>query len=167
MIRGMSGMSGEQTGALAGIRVIDMATLRGEMAGRSLADMGAEVLKIEPPEGADARFQPPFIKGREGDPEGSLYWAALGRGKRSVVVDITKQAERDQLKKLIAGADVLIESFDPGYLKTLGLDYASVKALNPALIYVSITPYGQTEEGIQWWTHRGTMSLQTFPSSGR
>ena len=71
-------MNGEQTGALAGIRVIDMATLRGEMAGRALADMGAEVLKIEPPEGAAARFQPPFVNGREGDPEGSLYWAAIG-----------------------------------------------------------------------------------------
>lgn len=137
-------MSGEQTGALAGIRVIDMATLRGEMAGRSLADMGAEVLKIEPPEGAAARFEPPFRKGREGDPEGSLYWAAMGRGKRSIIVDLTKQAERDQLKQLIAGADVLIESFDPGHMKTLGLDYAAMKALNPALIYVSITPYGQT-----------------------
>jgi len=137
-------MSGEQTGALAGIRVIDMATLRGEMAGRALADLGAEVLKIEPPEGAAARFQPPFVNGREGDPEGSLYWAAMGRGKRSIVIDLTKAAEREQLKNLIAGADVLIESFDPGHMKTLGLDYAAMKALNPALIYVSITPFGQT-----------------------
>ncbi len=137
-------MSGEQTGALAGIRVIDMADLRGEMTGRALADMGAEVLKIEPPEGAAARFQPPFVKGHEGDPEGSLYWAALGRGKRSIVVDLTKPTDVGQLQKLIAGADILIESFDPGYLKTLGLDYSAMKALNPALIYVSITPFGQS-----------------------
>ena len=137
-------MSSEAKGALAGIRVIDMANLRGEMAGRALADMGAEVLKIEPPEGAAARFQPPFIKGREGDPESSLYWAALGRGKRSICVDLNKPAERNQLKQLIAGADVLIESFDPGDMKSLGLDYMAMKMLNPALIYVSITPFGQT-----------------------
>ncbi|MEQ1890492.1 MAG: CoA transferase, partial [Alphaproteobacteria bacterium] len=137
-------MSSEQTGALAGIRVIDITTVRGEMTGRALADMGAEVLKIEPPEGAPARFEPPFIKGSEGDPEGSLYWAALGRGKRSIIVDLTRPAECDQLKTLIAGADVLIESFEPGYLKSPGLDYAAMKALNPALIYVSITPFGQT-----------------------
>jgi len=137
-------MSGEQAGALAGVRVIDMSTLRGEMAGRSLADMGAEVLKIEPPEGAAARFQPPFEKNREGDPDGSLYWAALGRGKRSIVVDLVKPAEIEQLKQLIAGADVLIESYDPGHMQSLGLDYARLKALNPALVYVSITPFGQT-----------------------
>ncbi|HAK63183.1 MAG TPA: hypothetical protein DCO82_08100 [Alphaproteobacteria bacterium] len=137
-------MSGEQKAPLTGIRVIDLADLRGEMAGRALADLGAEVLKIEPPEGAAARFQPPFIKGREGDPEGSLYWAALGRGKRSITADLGKQAEREKVKNLIASADVLIESSVPGTMQGLGLDYAALRALNPALVYVSITPYGQT-----------------------
>ena len=136
--------SGEQHGALTDIVVIDMANLLGEMAGRSLADMGAEVLKIEPPQGTASRFQPPFEKGLEDDPEGSLYWAALGRGKRSIVVDLAKQTDLSQLKKLISTADVLIESFEPGYMKTLGLDYPTVKTLNPALIYVSISPFGQT-----------------------
>jgi crotonobetainyl-CoA:carnitine CoA-transferase CaiB-like acyl-CoA transferase len=137
-------MSGDKTSPLAGVRVIDMATVRGEMAGRALADMGAEVLKIEPPQGTPARFEPPFIKGREGSPEGSLYWAALGRGKRSIVVDTGKAPERAQLIQLIAGADILIESFDPGHMKSLGMDYAAMKSLNPGLIYVSITPFGQT-----------------------
>lgn len=137
-------MTGDRTCPLEGVRVIDMATVRGEMAGRALADMGAEVLKIEPPEGTPARREPPFIKGREGDPEASLYWAALGRGKRSIIADLAKKPERDQLVKLIAGADILIESFDPGYMKSIGLDYSAMKAVNAGLIYVSITPFGQT-----------------------
>ena len=73
---------------LSAIRVLDLTTARCEIAGRILADLGAEVLKIEPPEGGDSRRMPPFEDGREGDPDGSLYWAVYGRGKRSVVLDL-------------------------------------------------------------------------------
>lgn len=130
-------------GPLAGIRVLDLATERAELAGRILAELGAEVLKIEPPGGAAARFLPPFVAGREGDPEESLYWAAVGLGKRSATLDVDNPADRAKLESLVAGADVFVESFDPGVMEQLGLGYRQLRALNPALIYVSVTPYGQ------------------------
>jgi crotonobetainyl-CoA:carnitine CoA-transferase CaiB-like acyl-CoA transferase len=126
--------------ALDGIRVIDLATSRAELAGRVLADLGAEVIKIEPPGGCDARMLPPF---RDGSDE-SLYWAAVGRGKHSVVLDLGDESDRTALCQLIDGADVLIESFDPGTLRRCGLDYAAVATRNPSLVYASITPFGQT-----------------------
>ncbi|MBV1905008.1 MAG: CoA transferase [Pseudomonadales bacterium] len=138
-------MSGIQSkGALAGVRVVDFTNMRAELAGRMLADMGAEVLKIEPPGGAEARACPPFESGRENDPDGSLYWAAVGRGKVSKTLDIGQESDRAQLKTLLSDADIFIESFDPGYLVELGLDYEQIKVLNPGLVYVSVTPYGQT-----------------------
>ena len=130
-------------GPLAGIRVLDLATERAELAGRILAELGAEVLKIEPPGGAAARFLPPFVAGREGDPEESLYWAAVGLGKRSATLDINSSVDRAKLERLVATADVLVESFDPGVMTSLGLGYEQLRALNPALIYASVTPYGQ------------------------
>ena len=128
----------EQEGLLAGIRVIDLATERAELAGRLLADLGAEVIKVEPPGGAPARFVPPF------DGDESLYWAAVALGKRSVVLDIESESGRDAVRELASGADVLIESFDPGVMAGLGLGYGDLSARNPGLIYVSVTPYGQS-----------------------
>jgi len=133
----------EPRGLLQGIRVIDLATPRAELAGRLLADLGAEVIKIEPPGGAAARFYPPFERGREGDPDGSLYWAAVALGKRSVVLDIEDPVDRRKLRDLVESADILVESFDPGFLAARGLGYDDLCALNPALIYVSVTPFGQ------------------------
>lgn len=124
---------------LAGIRVLDLATERAELAGRMLADLGAEVLKIEPPGGAAARFLPPFAD----DTGDSLYWAAVGLGKRSAVLDITSAEGRAQLERLAASADILVESFDPGVMGSLGLGYDRLRELNPRLIYVSVSPYGQ------------------------
>jgi crotonobetainyl-CoA:carnitine CoA-transferase CaiB-like acyl-CoA transferase len=131
-------------GPLTGIRVIDLATDRGELAGRVLADLGAEVIKVEPPGGAVGRWLPPFEAGRERDPEGSLYWAAVALGKRSVVLDLADEGDRARLRELAETADVLIESFDPGALAALGLGYDDLCARNPGLIYASVTPYGQT-----------------------
>jgi crotonobetainyl-CoA:carnitine CoA-transferase CaiB-like acyl-CoA transferase len=128
---------------LHGTRIIDASTTRAELAGRILADLGAEVIKIEPPGGAAARRMPPFERGREGDVEGSLYWAAVGLGKRSVVLDVENESDREHLRELLAHADVFIESFDPGTLESLGLGYDAVRELNPALVYVSVTPFGQ------------------------
>lgn len=136
-------MSDNTTGPLTGVRVIDLAGPWAEMAGRSLADMGAEVIKIEAPEGAPGRRLPPFEEGRQGDPDGSLYWAAMGRGKRSVLLDIDRPASIDRLKALIATADILIESDTPGAMARRGIGPADMRALNPGLIYVSLTPYGQ------------------------
>ncbi len=129
---------------LSGIRVLDLTTARCEIGGRILADLGAEVLKIEPPEGCDARRMPPFEDGREGEPDGSLYWAAYGASKRSVVLDLGSDEGRAGLRALAEGADVLLESFAPGHLAALGLGYENLRALNPALVYASITPYGQS-----------------------
>jgi crotonobetainyl-CoA:carnitine CoA-transferase CaiB-like acyl-CoA transferase len=130
--------------ALAGIRVLDLATPAAESAGRVFADLGAEVIKIEPPGGCASRRTPPFADGREGDPEGSLYWRAFGLGKKSVVLDLERADDRARFLALARGADVLIESFTPGTLEALGLGYEALRRENEALLYVSITPFGQT-----------------------
>ena len=129
---------------LTGIRVIDLATPRAELAGRLLADLGAEVIKIEPPGGCAARFMPPFEAGREGHVEGSLYWAAVGLGKKSVELDLDDRYDRERLLNLVTTADILVESFDPGAMARRRLDYMTLSAFNPRLIYVSVTPFGQT-----------------------
>ncbi|MBI5948945.1 MAG: CoA transferase [Chloroflexi bacterium] len=131
------------TPPLTGIRVVDLADTRAELAGRLLADLGAEVIKVEPPGGAAARRLPPFDHDREGDPEASLYWAAVALGKRSVVLDVTTPEGRDAVRRLAAGADILVESFAPGRMKDLGLGYEDLAPLNPALIYVSVSAFGQ------------------------
>lgn len=129
-------------GPLAGVRVLDLATERAELAGRILADLGADVLKIEPPGGVRARHLPPFDRrpGHEGD---SLTWAAVGIGKRSVVADLATEAGRGLVRELALRADVLVESFDPGVMDALGLGQAALRAANPRLVYVAVTPWGQ------------------------
>jgi crotonobetainyl-CoA:carnitine CoA-transferase CaiB-like acyl-CoA transferase len=134
------------SGALEGIRVLDLATPLGEATGRVLADLGAEVIKIEPPGGCESRFAPPFEagSGNPADPESSLFWRAWGLGKRSVVLDIEDAADRERLTELAKGADIWIESCAPGRLAALGLGADALRAHNPALVYVSVTPFGQT-----------------------
>ena len=127
-------------GALAGIRVIDLATPRAELCGRVLADLGAEVIKVEPPGGAEARRMPPFDH-RDGE---SLYWATVSLGKRSVIADAATSAGQERIRALAATADVLVESWDPGVASRRRLGYRALSALNPGLVYVSVSPYGQT-----------------------
>lgn len=136
-------------GPLGDIRVLDLATPAAEATGRVLADLGAEVIKVEPPGGCAARFTPPFegggsAPGAGGDAERSLFWRAFGLGKRSVVLDIAVEADRARLRELARGADVWIESFAPGTLDAMGLGDADLRAQNPALIYTQVTPFGQT-----------------------
>ena len=128
---------------LHGIRVLDLTSAAAETAGRLLADLGAEVVKIEPPGGCEARHTPPFAGDRRDDPEASLFWRAFGAGKRSVVLDTTQPGDRERLVALARGADVWLESSAPGELDALGLGAGAMRAANPALVYVSITPYGQ------------------------
>jgi crotonobetainyl-CoA:carnitine CoA-transferase CaiB-like acyl-CoA transferase len=136
-------MTAAPTRLLDGIRVLDLATSRAELAGRILADLGAEVLKVEPTQGVDSRRRPPFDERPDGD-GGSLYWQAVGAGKQSVVLDLENDAAaRQTLRELARRADILIESFDPGTMSAWGLSYAALSALNPSLIYVSVSPYGQ------------------------
>jgi len=131
-------------GALSGIRVIDLTTPLAEATGRVLADLGAEVIKVEPPGGCAARFIAPFEEGRAGEPDGSLFWRAYGLGKRSVVLDLEQAADRERLIELACGADIFIESSEPGALAAMGLGFDALHAKNPSLLYVSVTPFGQT-----------------------
>ncbi len=146
----MAGESGARSdGPLAGIRVLDLTTRLAEAAGRVFADLGAEVIKVEPPGGCDARFTPPFLEERPGgraperDPESSLFWRAWGLGKRSVVLDLQATTDRERFLALAGSADVLLESSAPGQFDALGLGADRLCEANPALIHVSITPWGE------------------------
>ncbi len=128
---------------LDGIRVIELARiLAGPWAGQTLADLGADVIKVEAPEGDDTRrWGPPFIQS-EGETT-AAYFHATNRGKRSVTCDFRTAEGQETVRKLIAEADVVIENFKVGGLKKYGLDYASLQAVNPRLVYCSITGFGQ------------------------
>ena len=132
------------SGALTGIRVLDLSTPLAEATGRVLADLGAEVIKIEAPEGCEARRTAPFKEGAENDIEGSLFWRMWGRGKKSVVLDVDSPDDLAQLLDLVRGADIFIESSTPGELVGKGLGYDALAAINPALLYLSVTPFGQS-----------------------
>lgn len=129
---------------LDGLKVVELARiLAGPWAGQTLSDLGAEVIKIESPEGDDTRrWGPPFIE-RDGDRSAS-YFYSCNRGKRSIALDLRNAEDLVVAKALIAEADVLIENFKLGGLAKFGLDYESVKDLNPRLVYCSITGFGQT-----------------------
>lgn len=139
---------------LEGVRVLDLATPLAEATGRVLADLGAEVIKVEPPGGCEARFTPPFTTpptadaprpaGPGDDPEQSLFWRAFGLGKRSVVLDLDDAGDRERFLALVDTADVLIESSTPGEMAARGFGYDDLAARNPLLLYVSVSPFGQT-----------------------
>ncbi len=128
---------------LEGLKVVELARiLAGPWAGQALADLGAEVVKVESPAGDDTRaWGPPFIA-REGDRTAAYFYAA-NRGKSSVVADFTTSEGLETVRALVAEADILIENFKVGGLAKYGLDYPSLSALNPRLIYCSITGFGQ------------------------
>ncbi|MFL6618879.1 MAG: CaiB/BaiF CoA transferase family protein [Povalibacter sp.] len=135
-------------GALSHIRVLDMSrVLAGPWAGQIFADLGAEVIKIERPgSGDDTRhWGPPYLKDRDGrDTHESAYFLAANRGKKSVAVDISKPEGQALLRQLAAQSDVLLENYKAGDLARYRLSYEDLKAINPALIYCSITGFGQT-----------------------
>ncbi|MHA7888579.1 CaiB/BaiF CoA transferase family protein [Roseicyclus sp.] len=132
------------TAPLKGVRVLELARiLAGPWAGQTLADLGAEVIKVEAPEGDDTRrWGPPFVE-REGD-RSAAYFHACNRGKRSVTADFRTEEGRARVLELAREADVLIENFKLGGLAKYGLDYESLSAVNPGLVYCSITGFGQT-----------------------
>lgn len=132
---------------LKGIRVIELARiLAGPWAGQLLADLGADVIKVENPDGGDdtRKWGPPFVESHDGENLSAAYYHSTNRGKRSIAIDFSKPEGAETLKELIATADVLIENFKFGGLKKYGLDYESLKVLNPRLVYCSITGFGQT-----------------------
>ncbi|WP_263147336.1 CaiB/BaiF CoA-transferase family protein [Pseudomonas sp. RIT-PI-AD] len=136
------------SGALSHIRVLDLSrVLAGPWAGQILADLGAEVIKVERPgSGDDTRaWGPPFLKDREGrDTREASYYLSANRNKKSVTVDFTQPEGQRIVRELAAKADVVLENFKVGGLAAYGLDYPALKALNPRLIYCSITGFGQT-----------------------
>ena len=135
-------------GALSHLRVLDLSrVLAGPWAGQILADLGAEVIKVERPgNGDDTRaWGPPFLKDAYGESTGeAAYYLSANRNKQSVTIDFTKPEGQQLVRDLADKSDILIENFKVGGLEAYGLDYASLKALNPDLIYCSITGFGQT-----------------------
>lgn len=133
-----------QNTPLAGLKVIELARiLAGPWVGQTLSDLGADVIKVESPEGDDTRkWGPPFID-VEGE-KSAAYFHACNRGKRSILADFRSDEGRELVRKLVADADVVIENFKLGGLDKYGLDYESLKAINPRLIYCSITGFGHT-----------------------
>jgi crotonobetainyl-CoA:carnitine CoA-transferase CaiB-like acyl-CoA transferase len=129
---------------LAGIKVVELARiLAGPWAGQLLADLGAEVVKVESPAGDDTRqWGPPFIENDDGTRD-AAYFHATNRNKRSRVIDFATTEGQAEVRALVADADVVIENFKVGGLARYGLDYKSLSALNPRLVYCSITGFGQ------------------------
>ncbi|ANY21097.1 E-cinnamoyl-CoA:R-phenyllactate CoA transferase [Tsuneonella dongtanensis] len=128
-------------GKLSGLTVIDLTQfLPGPMLGVMMADQGARVIKIEPAAGDPTRSQAPFENGH------SVWYANLNRGKESRVLDLKSETGKAELADLCREADVFVEGFRPGVMKRLGFDYAAVRALNPAIVYCSISAFGQEGE---------------------
>lgn len=142
---------------LQGLRILDFSrVLTGPHATRMLCDLGAEIIKIEPPDGDLTRFTNPRVNSL------STYFIQQNVGKKNISLDMSKPEAVDIVKKLVMHADILIENFRPGVMKKLGLDYSSLSALNPKLIYASITGYGQTGP----WVHRRAYAPVVGAESG-
>jgi crotonobetainyl-CoA:carnitine CoA-transferase CaiB-like acyl-CoA transferase len=136
-------MSAEATGALTGLRVIDLSGRRGGYCGLLLANLGAEVVLVEPPVGDPMRRQGPY-KNNVADENGSLSFAAYHANKRGIVLDLDTDAGRESLRTLVRNADVMVDDQPVGYLEQRGFGYPAVSALNPALVLVSISGFGQS-----------------------
>jgi crotonobetainyl-CoA:carnitine CoA-transferase CaiB-like acyl-CoA transferase len=128
--------------ALAGIKVVELASDAGALAGKLLADMGADVVLVEPPGGAAARTYPPFLEDRPG-PERSLHWWHFHTSKRGITLDLESEAGRELLGRLVSSADVLLEAEPGGRLADLGVGYETLAEANPGLVHAAITPFGQ------------------------
>ncbi|MER8975373.1 MULTISPECIES: CaiB/BaiF CoA-transferase family protein [unclassified Mesorhizobium] len=132
---------------LNGIRVIELARiLAGPWAGQLLADLGADVIKVESPDGGDdtRKWGPPFVIGHDGENLSAAYYHSCNRGKRSIAIDFSTPEGAETVRRLVATSDVLIENFKVGGLKKYGLDYDSLRKINSRLIYCSITGFGQS-----------------------
>lgn len=136
-------MAEKAEGMLSPYRVLDLTDEKGLLCGRILGDLGADVIKIERPGGDPARNLGPFYHD-EPDPEKSLFWFALNTSKRGITLNIQTADGKEIFKKLVKTADFVIESFPPEYMDKLGLGYSELEKLNPAVIMVSISPFGQT-----------------------
>jgi benzylsuccinate CoA-transferase BbsE subunit len=151
------------------LRVLDLSDDKGALCGKIFADLGADVIKVEPPEGSLTRRIPPFLDDSPG-PDSGLYFIAYEAGKRSVTLDLEQPDGRELLRALASNCDFLIESFPPGYMDSLGLGFEHLASVNPRLIYVSITPFGDRGPGRDYhaadivvWAAGGVMYLMGEP----
>lgn len=138
--------SNENLKPLAGLKVLELARiLAGPWIGQTLADLGADVVKVERPGAGDDTRQwgPPFVEAKDGGHLSAAYFHACNRGKRSIAIDFESEEGRAQVRELARHADIVIENFKVGGLKKYGLDYENLKAINPRLIYCSVTGFGQ------------------------
>ncbi len=148
--------------ALDDIKVLDISQgIAGPLCARLLGDFGADVIKVEPPGGEPGRTMPPFF-GDDPDPEKSLFFLLCNLNKRGVVLDFETPEGAALFRELARSVDVIVESFQPGYLASLGLDHASLEAENPGLIMTSITPFGQTGP----YSHYKGCEIVTYATSG-
>lgn len=130
-------------GALHGIRVLDLSGEPGQFCGKLMGDLGADVIKIEPPAGDEVRRLGPFYEDLE-DVNRCLYWHAMNTSKRAITLSLDTDRGRALLRRLLATADLVLESFPPGTLERWGLGFATLQAEYPQLILTSVTPFGQT-----------------------
>jgi benzylsuccinate CoA-transferase BbsE subunit len=150
---------------LKGFRMLDLADEKGALCGKIFADMGAEVIKLEPPAGCSTRAIPPFLDDTPG-PDRSFYAISYHAGKKSVTLNLESADGRALLRRLAGTADFIVESFPLGHMDQLGLGYEQLCELNPRLIYTSITPFGDAGPGKHYkaadivaWAAGGMMYL--------
>ena len=130
-------------GPLSGLRILELADEKGQFCGKLLGDLGADVVKIEPPGGDACRHVGPFVDDIP-HPDRSLSFWYYNTSKRSITLDLEMADGRQLFRRLAASADVVLETFRPGFLASLGLDYETLRAQNPGLILCALTPFGQT-----------------------
>ena len=150
---------------LKGFRMLDLSDEKGALCGKIFADMGADVIKVESPEGCSTRRIPPFLDDAPQN-DRSLYFLAYQAGKRSVTLNLESPAGRALFGNLVANSDFLVESFAPGYMDSIDLSYERLSAINPRLIHASITPFGDKGPGRNYkacdivsWASGGPMFL--------
>jgi benzylsuccinate CoA-transferase BbsE subunit len=136
-------------GALDGVRVLDLADESGALAGKLLAELGADVVVLEPPGGARGARRGPFLGG-VADPERSLAWLALQTSKRGITLDLARERGRALFRRLAARVDVVLETAAPGALDELGIGFAALSAESPGLVWCAITPFGQSGPRAHW-----------------
>jgi benzylsuccinate CoA-transferase BbsE subunit len=150
---------------LNGLRMLDLSDEKGALCGKMFADMGAEVIKVEPPQGCPSRRMPPFLDDQPGL-DSSLHFLAYQAGKRSVTLNLENADGRELLKELVKRSDFIVEAFPIGYLESLGLGYDTLAAINPRIVHASITPFGDKGPGKDYkaadivsWASGGAMFL--------
>ncbi|HLB11567.1 MAG TPA: CoA transferase [Dehalococcoidia bacterium] len=154
--------------ALSGCRVLDLTTPLGHLCGKILGDLGADVIKIEPPAGDAGRARLPIYKDPTGERH-SVFWLAYNNNKRGITLNLETASGKELFQRMAQSADVILESYPPGYMGSLGLDYGKLSASNQKLVYTAITPFGQTgpycefrAEDLEIQALSGVMSLTGY-----